>query len=96
MKARAAILFEQRRPLVIEEIDVPALKLGQVLVRVLVSGICGSQIGEINGVKGPDRFLPHLLGHEGCGEVLEVGAGLLDKRHRTRRQQRVPAQIKQL
>ena len=76
MKARAAILFEQRRPLVIEEIDVPALKLGQVLVRVLVSGICGSQIGEINGVKGPDRFLPHLLGHEGCGEVLEVGEGV--------------------
>src|SRR5262249_4900024 len=34
---------------------------------------CGSQIGEIDGVKGPDRFLPHLLGHEGGGIVLEVG-----------------------
>ena len=40
------------------------------------SGICGSQIGEIDGVKGPDKFLPHLLGHEGCGEVLEVGEGV--------------------
>jgi S-(hydroxymethyl)glutathione dehydrogenase/alcohol dehydrogenase len=76
MKTRAAILVEQKKPLVIEEVEVPPLKLGQVLVRVLASGICGSQIGEINGVKGPDRYLPHLLGHEGCGTVLEVGEGV--------------------
>jgi len=76
MKSRTAILVEQRRPLVIEDVEVPAIKLGQVLVKVLVSGICGSQIGEIEGVKGPDKFLPHLLGHEGCGEVLEVGEGV--------------------
>jgi S-(hydroxymethyl)glutathione dehydrogenase / alcohol dehydrogenase len=76
MKTRAAILVEQKKPLVIEEVEMPALKLGQVLVKVLASGICGSQIGEINGVKGPDRFLPHLLGHEGCGTVLEVGEGV--------------------
>jgi len=76
MKTRAAILVEQKKPLVIEEVEVPVLKLGQVLVKVLASGICGSQIGEINGVKGPDRFLPHLLGHEGCGTVLEVGEGV--------------------
>jgi len=76
MKSRAAILVEQKQPLVIDDVEVPALKLGQVLVRVLVSGICGSQLGEIDGVKGPDRFLPHLLGHEGCGEVLEVGEGV--------------------
>jgi len=76
LKSRAAILVEQKKPLVIEEVEVPALKLGQVLVKVLASGICGSQIGEIAGVKGPDKFLPHLLGHEGCGEVLEVGEGV--------------------
>jgi S-(hydroxymethyl)glutathione dehydrogenase/alcohol dehydrogenase len=76
MKSRAAILVEQKKPLVIEDVEVPAPKLGQVHVKVLVSGICGSQIGEIDGVKGPDRFLPHLLGHEGCGEVLEVGEGV--------------------
>jgi S-(hydroxymethyl)glutathione dehydrogenase/alcohol dehydrogenase len=76
MKTRAAILVEQKKPLVIEEVEVPPLKLGQVLVKVLASGICGSQIGEINGLKGPDRFLPHLLGHEGCGEVLEAGEGV--------------------
>jgi len=76
MKSRAAILVEQKKPLVIEDVELPALKLGQVLVKVLTSGICGSQIGEIEGVKGPDKFLPHLLGHEGCGEVLEVGEGV--------------------
>ena len=76
MKGRAAILVEQQKPLVLEDVELPAIKLGQVLVRVLTSGICGSQIGEIEGVKGPDRFLPHLLGHEGCGEVLEIGEGV--------------------
>jgi S-(hydroxymethyl)glutathione dehydrogenase/alcohol dehydrogenase len=76
MKSRAAILIEQKKPLVIEDVEVPALKLGQVLVKVLTSGICGSQIGEIEGVKGPDKFLPHLLGHEGCGDVLECGEGV--------------------
>jgi len=76
MKSCAAILVEQKKPLVIEDVEVPALKLGQVLVKVLTSGICGSQIGEIEGVKGPDKFLPHLLGHEGCGDVLECGEGV--------------------
>lgn len=76
MKALAAILVEQRRPLELAEIEIPPLEYGQVLVRLLTSGICGSQIGEIDGVKGPDPFLPHLLGHEGCGEVLECGPGV--------------------
>jgi S-(hydroxymethyl)glutathione dehydrogenase/alcohol dehydrogenase len=76
MKGRAAILVEQKKPLVIEEIEMPLLRFGQVLVQVDCSGICGSQIGEINGVKGPDKFLPHLLGHEGSGRVLECGEGV--------------------
>lgn len=76
MKGLAAVLIAQKEPLALEEIDVPPLAFGQVLVRVLVSGICGSQIGEIDGVKGPDRYLPHLLGHEGTGLVLECGEGV--------------------
>lgn len=72
--AKAAILVEQRQPLIVAEIGLPdQLDCGQVLVRMLTSGICGSQIGEIDGVKGVDRFLPHLLGHEGCGIVEQVG-----------------------
>lgn len=76
MKALAAILVEQRKPLELVEIEMPALRYGQVLVKVMTSGICGSQLGEIDGVKGPDPYLPHLLGHEGCGEVLECGEGV--------------------
>jgi S-(hydroxymethyl)glutathione dehydrogenase/alcohol dehydrogenase len=73
MKTPAAILVQQRQPLVLDEIDVPQPGFGQVLVDIHVSRICGSQLGEIDGVKGPDRFLPHLLGHEGGGIVLETG-----------------------
>lgn len=73
MKTPAAILVEQRQPLVLDEVELPPLGFGQVLVDIRVSRICGSQIGEIDGVKGPDRWLPHLLGHEGGGIVQEVG-----------------------
>ncbi len=73
----AAILAEQQKPLIVGEIELPAeLGVGQVMVRVDYSGICGSQLGEIDGVKGEDRFLPHLLGHEGSGEVVAIGAGV--------------------
>jgi S-(hydroxymethyl)glutathione dehydrogenase/alcohol dehydrogenase len=73
MKTKAALLVEQKSPLVIDEVEIPPLGYGQVLVQIKVSRICGSQIGEIDGVKGPDKFLPHLLGHEGGGVVVETG-----------------------
>ena len=73
MKTPAAILVEQRKPLVIDEVELPTLKRGQVLVEIHATRVCGSQIGEIDGVKGPDKFLPHLLGHEAGAVVLEVG-----------------------
>jgi len=70
----AAILVESRKPLILETIKLPdRLGVGQVLVRLITSGICGAQINEIDAVKGPDNFLPHLLGHEGFAEVIEVG-----------------------
>lgn len=74
---KAAILVEQRRPLVVDEVELPsALDVGQVLVKVHYSGICGSQIGEIDGAKGEDKFLPHLLGHEASGIVEAIGPGV--------------------
>lgn len=73
MKTAAAILVEQKKPLVLDEVELPALGFGQVLVDIQASRICGSQIGEIDGVKGPDKWLPHLLGHEAGGIVREVG-----------------------
>ena len=75
--AKAAILVESRAPLVVDEIVFPeALDVGQVLVKIHYTSICGAQINEIDAVKGPDRFLPHLLGHEGSGTVLEAGPGV--------------------
>lgn len=77
MKIKAAILVNQKAPLELAEIESPErLRFGQVLVKVHYSGICGAQINEIEGAKGPDKFLPHLLGHEGCGTVLEIGEGV--------------------
>jgi S-(hydroxymethyl)glutathione dehydrogenase/alcohol dehydrogenase len=74
---KAAILVELNQPLVVAEIDPPpALTFGQVRVKIHYSGICGAQINEIEGAKGPDKFLPHLLGHEASATVLEVGAGV--------------------
>ncbi|MEM1445082.1 MAG: zinc-binding dehydrogenase [Planctomycetota bacterium] len=74
---QAAILVEQREPLTLDTIELPEqLEAGQVLVEIEHSGVCGSQLGEIAGVKGPDKWLPHLLGHEGGATVLEVGPGV--------------------
>lgn len=73
MKTTAAVLTEINRPLKIEELTIPSLKKGQVLVDVAYSGICHSQLNEIHGLKGEDKFLPHTLGHEGSGIVLEIG-----------------------
>jgi len=73
-KTIAAILETSRQPLIVSEIEMPeGLTCGQVLVEVHYSGICGAQINEIDAAKGPDKFLPHLLGHEASGTVLEIG-----------------------
>jgi S-(hydroxymethyl)glutathione dehydrogenase/alcohol dehydrogenase len=73
---KAAILEKLNSPLVIDDIEIPHLQVGQVLVKVHRSGICGAQINEVTGVKGPDRYLPHLLGHEGGGVAHVPGPGV--------------------
>lgn len=74
---KAAVLVAQKKALEIVEIELPhKLEIGQVLVELAYSGICGSQLGEIDGVKGADAWLPHLLGHEGSGKVLAIGPGV--------------------
>lgn len=74
---KAAILVEQCKPLVIDDVELPgSLDVGQVLVKIHYSGICGSQLGEIDGAKGKDKFLPHLLGHEASATVIETGPGV--------------------
>ena len=73
---KAAVLEELNQPLTLREVGLTELRFGQVLVKVLVSGLCGAQLHEIKGHKGNGKFLPHLMGHEGCGIVEGVGIGV--------------------
>ena len=76
MKTTAALLVQTGAPLVLAEIDIPALKPGQVLVEIAYSGACGTQVMEWRGDKGEDKWVPHCLGHEGTGTVLESGSAV--------------------
>lgn len=69
---KAAILTKNNKPLKITKLKFDSLKKGQVLIKILYSGFCSSQYGEIIGIKGKDKFLPHCLGHEACGVVKKV------------------------
>ena len=73
---KAAVLFNTNEPLKICELEIPKLKEGQVLVKIFFSGVCRSQLMEAKGGRGHDNWLPHLLGHEASGEVIEVGYGV--------------------
>jgi S-(hydroxymethyl)glutathione dehydrogenase/alcohol dehydrogenase len=74
----AAVLFEVGQPLrLVRGIELPDPGRGQVLVKVAYSGVCRSQLMEVYGKRGEDKFLPHLLGHEGTGRVVEVGEGVV-------------------
>lgn len=77
MQTEAVVLFAVGRPLRLTAVTIPDLKPGQVLVEVAYSGLCGSQLLEVHGKRGPDRFLPHTLGHEGSGTVLKVGTAVV-------------------
>jgi len=74
---RGAVLWETGKPLSVEDqIKIPSLKEGQVLVKLSFSGVCHSQLMEVRGKRGKDNYLPHLLGHEGSGKVVAIGRGV--------------------
>ena len=74
---KAAILENNSSPLVIDQVTFKGpLEPGHVLVRIHYSGICGKQIEEIQGSGGNDPYIPHMLGHEGSGIVVDVGPGV--------------------
>lgn len=73
---KAAILVEQNKPLIVDDVNLPTLGVGQVMVKIEESGICGKQLDEISGRTGEDPYLPHLMGHEGAGIVVEIGPGV--------------------
>lgn len=76
MKINAAVVVGFGKPLEVEQLEVPVLKCGQVLVRIHCSGICGAQLHHMSGVGVREEFLPFLLGHEGGGEVVEIGSSV--------------------
>jgi len=76
MKIKAAILEALGSPLLVTSIDTAPLLPGQVLVKILFSGVCRSQLMEVKGKRGIDSWLPHLLGHEGSGIVQEISEGV--------------------
>src|SRR5687767_3367921 len=75
MKSRAAIALEPRRPLVIEDIDVEGPRQGEVLVEIKATGVCHTDAYTLSGAD-PEGLFPAVLGHEGAGVVVEVGAGV--------------------
>lgn len=70
----AAVLTKLSTPLsIIENIKIPVLGKGQVLVKIRYAGICHSQLMEIDGKRGENHYLPHMLAHEGTAVVVDVG-----------------------
>ncbi len=70
-KEFTAAILEKKRKIVIKKIKVPKLEKNQVLVKIIYSGICGSQYFEYFGYRGKDIYLPHGLGHEASGIIVE-------------------------
>ena len=75
MKSRAAVAWEAGKPLSIEQVDVAAPKAGEVLVRIVATGVCHTDAFTLSGAD-PEGLFPVILGHEGGGIVEEVGAGV--------------------
>jgi S-(hydroxymethyl)glutathione dehydrogenase / alcohol dehydrogenase len=75
MKSRAAVAWGAGKPLTIEEIQVDAPKAGEVLVKIVATGVCHTDAFTLSG-KDPEGLFPVILGHEGGGIVQEVGAGV--------------------
>jgi S-(hydroxymethyl)glutathione dehydrogenase/alcohol dehydrogenase len=75
MKARAAVAWEAGKPLEIDEIDVQAPQAGEVLLRMVATGVCHTDAYTLSG-DDPEGLFPAILGHEGGAVVEEVGAGV--------------------
>ncbi|MEO5694671.1 MAG: S-(hydroxymethyl)glutathione dehydrogenase/class III alcohol dehydrogenase [Usitatibacter sp.] len=75
MKTRAAVAWAAGKPLTIEEVDLEGPKAGEVLVEIKATGICHTDQFTLSGAD-PEGLFPAILGHEGAGVVMEVGAGV--------------------
>lgn len=75
MKIKAAIAWEANKPLSVEEIDIENPKKGEVLVKIIASGVCHTDAYTLSGAD-PEGIFPVVLGHEGGGIVEKVGEGV--------------------
>ena len=75
MKTRAAVAWEAGKPLSVEEVDLEGPRAGEVLVRIVATGVCHTDAFTLSGAD-PEGLFPVILGHEGGGIVEEVGAGV--------------------
>ncbi|GAA3898876.1 S-(hydroxymethyl)glutathione dehydrogenase/class III alcohol dehydrogenase [Halomonas cibimaris] len=75
IKSKAAVAWGPNQPLSIEEVDVMPPKAGEVLVRVVTSGVCHTDAFTLSG-EDPEGIFPAILGHEGGGIVEAVGEGV--------------------
>ncbi len=75
MKSRAAIAWGAGEPLALDEVEVAAPQAGEVLVRVVATGVCHTDAYTLSGAD-PEGIFPAILGHEGGGVVVETGAGV--------------------
>jgi S-(hydroxymethyl)glutathione dehydrogenase/alcohol dehydrogenase len=75
MDVRAAVAYEPGKPLQIETVQLEGPKAGEVLVEIKATGICHTDAYTLSG-KDPEGLFPTILGHEGAGVVVEVGAGV--------------------
>ncbi|WMS87459.1 S-(hydroxymethyl)glutathione dehydrogenase/class III alcohol dehydrogenase [Pleionea litopenaei] len=75
MKSRAAVAFQPNAPLEIVDVDLEGPKAGEVLVQIKATGVCHTDAYTLSGAD-PEGLFPAILGHEGGGVVVEVGAGV--------------------
>ena len=75
MQTRAAVAWKAGAPLVIETVDLEGPRAGEVLVEIRATGVCHTDEFTLSG-GDPEGLFPSILGHEGAGVVLEVGAGV--------------------
>jgi S-(hydroxymethyl)glutathione dehydrogenase/alcohol dehydrogenase len=75
MKTRAAVAWAPNQPLTIEEVDLQGPQAGEVMVKLTATGVCHTDAYTLSGQDSEGVF-PCILGHEGAGVVVEVGAGV--------------------
>ncbi len=75
MKTRAAVAWESGKPLTLEEVDLDGPQAGEVLIQIKATGVCHTDAFTLSGAD-PEGVFPSILGHEGAGIVVEIGAGV--------------------